>query len=373
MSLALPCTAKSESGVMFCYRDLISIERIDNIIASTELPPLSLRMARKQPPVTRDKYTYANGNIDRGAVVYQYQQGATIILPQLHLAVESLSQFCRAMEQVFSAHVQTNIYLTPPKNQGFNTHYDDHDVFVLQVSGEKQWRLYEKPIENPYRGEGFKPGEHEIGEPKQEFALKAGDCLYVPRGLLHEAVSESDEASLHTTVGLLVKNWADLMLEAVSEAALRNPKFRHSLPPGFTLDSFNKTEAQQYFNSLIEDFSRDADFTEVFKLFKENFIRERGPDLDGNLVTTSQPIRADQQFRKRRYTQPLLRYDDEEAVLVCGGGNIQFDIKYVPGLQHVLTADAFSTELFKDLSKTDTDECIRKLLAFGVIEEFSTD
>jgi ribosomal protein L16 Arg81 hydroxylase len=38
--------------------------------------------------------------------------------------------------------VQTNIYLTPASNQGFRTHYDNHDVMVVQVEGEKLWRFY---------------------------------------------------------------------------------------------------------------------------------------------------------------------------------------------------------------------------------------
>jgi ribosomal protein L16 Arg81 hydroxylase len=32
---------------------------------------------------------------------------------------------------------QTNIYLSPPNAQGFGTHFDSHDVFVLQVAGSK--------------------------------------------------------------------------------------------------------------------------------------------------------------------------------------------------------------------------------------------
>ena len=46
---------------------------------------------------------------------------------------------------------------------------------------------------------------------------------------MHDAISVGEKASLHITVGLIVKKWADLMLEALSEVAIKNPKFRRSL------------------------------------------------------------------------------------------------------------------------------------------------
>jgi NAD(P)-dependent dehydrogenase (short-subunit alcohol dehydrogenase family) len=38
---------------------------------------------------------------------------------------------------------QVNAYITPPSSRGFSPHYDVHDVFVLQVAGEKHWRIHE--------------------------------------------------------------------------------------------------------------------------------------------------------------------------------------------------------------------------------------
>ena len=91
-----------------------------------------------------------------------------------------------------------------------------------------------------FRGEGFELGQHEPGELRQEFVLKPGDCAYVPRGLMHDAQTSGDKASLHITVGLITRTWADLMLEAVSEVALRSPELRRSLPVGFAQSGFNR-------------------------------------------------------------------------------------------------------------------------------------
>ena len=350
------------------FHGLLSIDRIDEIIASTELPPSSLDMVRKEPPIERSYYTFKNGNIDRGAVIRHYQEGATIILPQLHLADESLAKFCRSLENVFSSHVQTNIYLTPGSSQGFNTHFDDHDVFVIQLSGTKKWRLYQRPIDNPYRGESFNTKDYKAGELQKEFELKEGECVYIPRGLMHDATSVGEKASLHITVGLIVKKWADLMLEALSEVAIRNPKFRRSLPPGFARPGYNNKSAKIYFNELINEFHKSSNFDEVFEVIKENFIRERTPNLRGSLIDTSSNFLKERLYIRRPNLQAKLKRDDLEAIIICGGGDLRFELKAYKVLQVILSGEPFSAASLSNSEGGSTLDMIKKLMAFGIIE-----
>ena len=350
------------------FHGLLSIDRIDEIIASTELPPSSLDMVRKEPPIERSYYTFQNGNIDRGAVIRHYQEGATIILPQLHLADEILAKFCRSLENVFSSHVQTNIYLTPGSSQGFNTHFDDHDVFVIQLSGTKKWRLYQKPIDNPYRGESFNTKDYKAGELQKEFELKEGECVYIPRGLMHDAISVGEKASLHITVGLIVKKWADLMLEALSEVAIRNPKFRRSLPPGFARPGYNNKSAKIYFDELIDEFQKSSNFDEVFEVIKENFIRERTPNLRGSLIDTSSNLPKERLYIRRPNLQAKLKRDELETVIICGGGDLRFELKAYKVLQVILSGEPFSAASLGDSEDGSTLDMIKKLTAFGIIE-----
>ena len=350
------------------FNGLLSIDRIDEIIASTELPPSSLDMVRKEPPIERSYYTFKNGNIDRGAVIRHYQEGATIILPQLHLADEILAKFCRSLENVFSSHVQTNIYLTPGSSQGFNTHFDDHDVFVIQLSGTKKWRLYQKPIDNPYRGESFNTKDYKAGELQKEFELKEGECVYIPRGLMHDAISVGEKASLHITVGLIVKKWADLMLEALSEVAIRNPRFRRSLPPGFARPGYNNKSAKIYFDELINEFQKNSNFDKVFEVIKENFIRERTPNLRGSLIDTSSNLPKERLYIRRPNLQAKLKRDELETVIICGGGDLRFELKAYKVLQVILSGEPFSAASLGDSEDGSTLDMIKKLTAFGIIE-----
>ena len=350
------------------FAELLGLDRIDAIIAGSQLPSAALSMARGKPPIKRSDYTFKSGNIDRGAVIRHFQRGATIILNQLQRADETMAGFCRSLEEVFSCRVQSNVYLTPPGNQGFNTHYDDHDVFIVQVRGEKLWRLYEKPVENPYSGEGFKAGVHSPGEVEQEFLLRAGDCLYIPRGLMHDASVHGDDCSLHITVGLIVKKWADLMLEAISEVALKNPKFRRSLPPGFARPDADMRALEARFRELAREFAEQADFGEVLAYFQENFAKLRRPNLRGALIDAASPITENDFYVRRPFLQAILRCGDAEAVIVAPGGNVHFDGKALAGLEIFLSGEPFTIAAFAELDEERRIETIRKLSAFGLIE-----
>src|SRR5688572_5922421 len=171
------------------FEGLLSIDAVDRLVTNVDLREGQLDLADASRRLMRSDYLDTSGYIDRGAVADHHRGGATIILQHAHQLEPALGRFCRALENIFSAHVQTNLYLTPPNAQGFKTHYDNHCVFVLQITGEKAWRLYEKPVDTPFRGEAFELGKYEPGELKQEFVLKAGDCAYVPRGMMHDAMT----------------------------------------------------------------------------------------------------------------------------------------------------------------------------------------
>ena len=349
------------------FSELLSMARIDELIATNDMQQGQLDMTRADPPISHSDFTFESGLVDRGAVARHFQKGGTIILPQLQGQDRTLARFCRALELVFSCHVQTNIYLTPPNAQGFKTHYDDHDVFVLQISGEKRWRLYNTPVENPYRGEGFDADRHKAGEPVEDFVLKAGDCVYVPRGLMHDAVThDSDQPSLHITVGLIVKTWADLMLEAVSEVAIREPEFRRSLPAGFADPDFDRSGAQAQFKALTQALAEKADLDGAFDMFVDNFIRGRLPASDGAVLGFEAHKRSGQAFRLRPQTPWRLAEDGEDIVIITAGGEVRLPAAAEPAIHTLLDGGVIDASSFESLSEDERIDALGQLHAFGL-------
>jgi hypothetical protein len=161
-------------------------------------------------------------------VAAQFEGGATIVLQALQLQHPPLADFCRELERELRHPAQANAYYTPPSAQGFKVHHDTHDVFCLQVEGEKRWLVYAPVLELPLKHQKYTAELGEPGEPVLDVTLRAGDTLYMPRGWLHQAMT-SDAASLHLTVGINVATWRDAVRAALDEAAEDEVAFRRGV------------------------------------------------------------------------------------------------------------------------------------------------
>lgn len=370
-SRALHCRAgEARAGGADRFTTLLSTATLDAMISAQRFREGELSLARSEPRIAPADYVLENGEVDRGGVMRLWQQGATIILPHLERRHAPLAHFCRQLEAVFSAHVQTNIYLTPAGAQGFHTHYDNHCVFVCQVEGRKRWRLYDTPAGTPFRGEQFTPGKYAAGEPVAEFVLEPGDMLYVPRGLMHDAVSEAGSHSLHITTGIIVKTLADFLLEAVAEASLHSAHLRRSMPPGFHLDDFDREGLRAVFDGAMEEARRSADLDAVVDLFADTFLRSRQPDLSGGL--TGSAVTADTRIRKRPAAQMRLGQDGRHVALVMAGGDVSFDEPALPALQAFIAGQIVSQADFAALGDDKAREALERLLAFGAAERVQT-
>lgn len=345
------------------FAGLISIDAIDRIVTTLDLREGQLALANAAANVDSDAYVDGASFIDRGAVADHYRRGSTIVLNQAHQFDPALARLCRGLEYVFSSHVQTNIYLTPPNAQGFRTHYDNHDVLVIQVEGEKAWRLYDVPIATPFRGEGFEPGKYEAGELRQEFVLKPGDCAYVPRGMMHDAQTSGDHASLHITVGLITRTWADLMLEAVSEAALRSPDLRRSLPPGFARADFDRETARTHLKALAHALADDVKLDPALDLMVDTFIRSR-PAHNRFAVLDIGEISATDRFQSQARTPSRIAEDGDDIVLICAGGELKFAPDQRAALELALGGKPFTVG---DLKVEKPEGLVSTLLAYGLI------
>jgi ribosomal protein L16 Arg81 hydroxylase len=308
------------------FESLLSIDDIDQYLstatpcrpdvflvdAARELKPEDYSLANSEPP----------GRIDLPRAYQLFAAGATISLSQLHDRLPSLAALCRAVEKTFSCHFQTNIYFSPPRAQGFKTHFDSHDVFVLQVSGSKLWTLYDTGIVLPLRGQVFEPDKHAPGPVTREFTLHAGDLLYCPRGLYHSARS-TDEASLHITLGLIGKTWADIMIEAVSAACLASPAFRANLPVGFANAGFDAGQAAETFRALVDTFARDAQLAPILDRLAEDFVTSRRPAFYGCLQEAlDTPPSIESTLAPRPDLIYRVRDENERLVLLFGSTEI---------------------------------------------------
>jgi ribosomal protein L16 Arg81 hydroxylase len=215
------------------FLDLLSIAEVERRVTAGGLRHPAFRVVKEDARIVLGDYaedipwtpTSFSGTAQVERVASQFERGATIVLQALQLQHTPLADFCRELERELGHPAQANAYYTPSSAQGFKVHHDTHDVFCLQVEGEKRWLVYPPVLELPLKSQKYTPELGEPGEPVLDVTLRAGDTLYLPRGWLHQAMT-SDAASLHLTVGINVGTWRDAIRAALDEAAEQEVVFR---------------------------------------------------------------------------------------------------------------------------------------------------
>ncbi len=349
---------------------LLSLEAIDQFLSTTtprhpdvflvdaarELSPDDYSLPDTQPP----------GKIDLPRAYELFATGATISLTQMHERMAPLADLCRAMEKTFSSHFQTNIYLSPPNAQGFKTHYDSHDVFVLQVAGSKHWTIYDTAVELPLRGQAFDPDKDTAGPPTREITLNAGDLLYCPRGIYHSAHS-TDETSLHITLGQIAKTWADVILEAVSAACLATPALRANLPAGFANPGYDPQEALAAFRAMFETVARETELAPILERMADDFVTSRRPDHSGGLHGSETKLSLASRIAPRPNLIYRVREANDAIVILFGASEITLPAYVRDTLNSALEHGPLTIGELPGLDDDSKLVLVRRLLKEGLL------
>ena len=269
-----------ERGEVGRFDGVLSDDEVERLICQTAIRSPAFRLVRDGAQLPLAGYTkdipWRPGSFTGTALVdrvaEEHAAGATLVLQALHLHHHPAALYCRGLEVALGWPVQANAYCTPAGSQGFAVHHDTHDVFVLQVSGHKHWRIYAPVVELPGKDQRWKPELADaVGAPRHDITLRAGDTLYIPRGWPHEAAA-ADAGSLHVTVGLHPPTRLDAMRAALAGCA-DDVEFRRALHAGGALPA-----------ELVERLAARLSADDVARRARRHFVDTRRPILDGQLT-----------------------------------------------------------------------------------------
>ena len=300
------------------YDDLLPEAEVDEVVCSGALRYPGFRLVRAGEQLRAREYTRDipwrptpfTGAADVERVLAEWERGATIVLQGLHLTSPPIASFCRSLEEALGHPAQANAYYTPRAAQGLPVHHDTHDVFVLQVAGEKRWLVYEPALELPLKDQRYRPELGRPADPVEDRVLKAGDMLYLPRGWLHEALT-SETDSLHLTIGVNVVTWLDAFRAALDDCK-DDVEFRRSWQSG------NGT------SELVEALRGRLGRDDVERRAREKLVRTRRPIRDGHLRQLRALDGLDEHTELER--RPTVLVDvverDDEVALVFEGREV---------------------------------------------------
>ncbi len=358
------------------FDDLFSEAAVDELVSSRGLRTPFLRVAQGGRTLGSSEFT-APGGIGAGIadqlsddrLLSLFSGGATLVLQGLHRTWGPLTAFCQQLAADLGHPVQANAYVTPAQNQGFADHYDVHDVFVLQVAGEKQWRIRPPVLSAPLRDQ---PWEQRRGaveqaistDPLLDVTLTPGDVLYLPRGFLHSATALGG-TSTHLTLG--IHTWtAHTLAEVLSEQVLRSLRddaaLRASLPFGVDVGCADAlaAEAARVREAIAAHLATITDDQIASAMRQRNRATQRAaPVAPLRQVRDSETVAVGDRVRLRDHLDARLVMEGRTPVLDSRAGSTNLP------LQDLSTAGAFLSTGSLTVTAS-TEDLARRLLLAGI-------
>lgn len=329
-----------------------------------------------------------------GAVVFRLlerdflEKKATIQFHQPQRFQDELWRIQERLECFFGCLVGSNVYITPAGAQGLPPHYDDVEVLILQLEGQKHWRLYEPTV--PLAREYSLEPESRIGAPTHDFILQAGDLLYFPRGTIHQADTPAGAGhSTHLTLSTYQNmSWGDLLLDLMPGCVFDRMKtdceLRTGLPRGLlTTPSISPAVSHQlsvflrrladvvdqqgqslrsssmrrdFISHRLPPFLQDPQLLQpvggapalqdtVSLRFKDHLLLTVEPSPDHTDEATELLVYVLHSLRNRRDTHMMMGAsdedeDDEESQV----GGLRFPLSHLEALQQLLVSDGVPVE-----------------------------
>jgi ribosomal protein L16 Arg81 hydroxylase len=211
---------------------LQGMSTVDELLELFRHEPSAVRLVRGRDKKGSDGYRLVDGTLDVVGIRNDFADGHTIVLDGVEQYVRAVGTLARSIEVELNFPIQVNTYITPPGQTGLASHYDDHDVLILQIQGSKIWHLYVGADVPPREIQREKDKAVAVdGLPTPiDVHLESGDVLYVPRGRVHAAETAS-EKSIHLTVGIHAPTVLMLAIGALYAHSWRDDRLNARLPP----------------------------------------------------------------------------------------------------------------------------------------------
>lgn len=284
--------------------------------------------------------------------------GCTIVLDTLDAFDATMEIACVALQWWARELVQVNTYLTTNDAAGFNLHWDDHDVMIVQLGGDKAWEV--RGLSRP--APMYRDAERN-DEPSEEIVwsgtLKAGDVMHIPRGYWHQAsrVDQGSGFSLHATFGFVKRTGVD-WLSWLADQARQDVEFRRDL------DRWNACDGrlEQRVTELAERFPQAA-----YLAARE---QERSPR---RRVVTSSAFGPITDVVCLTDFPPHITVDGATVRVIAAGKELTFAGRAEPALRALLSGNPANIEQVTAATGVNAGVLATTLLGAGLCAELTGD
>jgi len=167
-------------GAIPDFREPLGVADLFRLASHSEVESrLVRRMARK--------WALEHGPFSRATFERMPDSGWTLLVQGVNLVVPGVDRLMRKFAFASYARLDDVMVSYAAPGGGVGPHVDSYDVFLLQGTGRRRWRIA-RP--RPYRLDARAPLKILANfRPEQEWELDTGDLLYLPPGWAHDGTA----------------------------------------------------------------------------------------------------------------------------------------------------------------------------------------
>jgi ribosomal protein L16 Arg81 hydroxylase len=339
------------------FDGLFGWESLNAILNSSPIPHPTMQL------ILGGRHATANDALN---IIDRCRNGATLILDRVDMYDSKVAELAASISYELAEPTRVNLYYSQPSKPGFNRHYDTHEVFIIQISGYKSWRIFQPTMKFPIEEYGLIPPE----EPYLNCTLEPGDVLYIPRGHWHEATAQIQQ-SLHLTLGVYARTGIDF-LSWLGDELREDVKWRETFPLTYRDERVDLQGPSDIIaahfellrDSLIAKIS-DKDLVRKYYRFCVSSDEKRQPFLfPFHARRDETPLSEEDAYRRTSHQRAVLEKDTSTGVvrLTVWGRLLTFSEAAEPAVRHILTSPSFGPKELMDVAPNLTPEDIATLL-----------
>ncbi len=151
-----------------------------------------------------DRWSLKHGPFD--ALPSPKKKHWTLLVQGLNLHLDQAAELLHQFRFIPDARLDDLMLSYASDGGGVGAHFDSYDVFLLQVHGQRHWRISAQSDLRLKAGLPLKILEHFT--PEEEYLLEPGDMLYLPPHYAHEGVAAGE--CMTCSIGFRAPAWQEL-------------------------------------------------------------------------------------------------------------------------------------------------------------------
>ena len=228
------------------------------LITGDELAGLSLEEELESRMIftAGREYSVQHGPFEEALFTTLPEAGWTLLVQSVDLFLPTVAKLKTAVDFLPSWRVDDVMvsYATP--GGGVGPHFDFYDVFLVQLEGEREWRIGQRCDENTPvdTSSGLKLLEH--FEEGARYAATPGDVLYIPPGFAHWGTAASE--CLTASVGFRAPTRGEMLADLATELmAIGDARFYRDPPLRPDGSDVMRSEHIAQLQAMLSDLASD--------------------------------------------------------------------------------------------------------------------